>query len=1146
MRTAAVALAGLLSLAAQYPAQAGQCLTSDSPGKICTANDFELVSEELISDPTSCSEGETIPGDIVVRIGIEGNRKETYDVGFFIGDGASSPINGESCTFDSLTPIENVGNPFDGNSGAGPYRDLDSNQCGDADKDDGVIFKDFTLSNVLCQDENNDGALDVKYAITWKQNDEVCDDPTDPANFDLATTSKCINAIGDVAEIPVLPPDPTVPSIRVQKIATPVVINPGGDVDYTVNVANEGPIDVTLDTLMDDRFGDITVVQGNITSTSCTLPQVISPGQVYTCSFNAFPTGAAPSTHTNIVTGSGTGGGDPVSDSGQAFVAIVDIPSGGIGYLVWNDLDADGAKDENEQGIPGVTVNLLNGNGAFLQSRVTDADGYYAFQDLTAGFYQVQVVEDNDIGNPIADLVRTTANNPFEVSLLPTQVVSTANFGYVGAQISLQKDANPQVVNAPGEPVDFTIVITNTGAIPVMVTDLADSQFGNLFDSGSCAPPAVDLAPLETYSCTFTEQVSGSAGDTHTNTAQTVAEDADGNQVFAADDALVGIEDPMDGAIGNLVWLDTNGNGALDEGEQGLNNVTLRLSYDSDDNGSYETVVGDTVTLNSGEYGFIGLNAGNYRLEVTDDNQILNDRYLTNPPEPLDIALTPGQIFADADFGYNDIPKPRIVVFKTPTQYVHQAPSAAVTYRVSVLNIGDTPVRITELVDSRFGALDALDDSTCALNETITTRNTYKCRFTETINGDPLDVHRNRVTAIGTDPNGNVAFDSDPAFIIFVDPSEGAIGDLVWDDLNADGVFDEGEPGIANVTVELFRAGVEVGSTVTDASGNYRFIGLAAGQYEVVVTDTAGVLTGRVLTGGTEPMGITLGIGEIFMDADFGYATAAIELVKEGDRKVLIQPGGDITYTITTRNVGYLDVTLTSLIDDKFGDLNGQGDCRAPLLVPARSSVACSFTAALTGDNGDIHTNTVTANAIDAGNNALMADAYFDVYFVGVDFGAAGYLVWDDENGNGIRETSEPGIASVTLALEVDEDNNGTFERQASTAVTRANGFYAFFPVPTGNWRIRVTDDYGILRGRVLTGGANPNEFDLGGGELYTDANFGYYDIDNPGGVIPPRPEPPDEPEEITTVPLLGLGFLILAILSVGTLSARRRRPRAH
>ncbi|MBN2477368.1 MAG: cadherin-like domain-containing protein [Pirellulales bacterium] len=55
------------------------------------------------------------------------------------------------------------------------------------------------------------------------------------------------------------------------------------------------------------------------------------------------------------------------------------------------------------------------------------------------------------------------------------------------------------------------------------------------------------------------------------------------------------------------------------------------------------------------------------------------------------------------------------------------------------------------------------------------------------------------------------------------------IGDLVWNDLNGDGVQDPREPGIKDATVELFRNSADAGGTVyvatttTNALGRYRF-----------------------------------------------------------------------------------------------------------------------------------------------------------------------------------------------------------------------------------------------------------------------------------------------------------------------------------
>ena len=49
---------------------AAQCLPDLGNGNICTAKDF-ILSEILISGPTSCTEGEIISQPITVRFGIQ-------------------------------------------------------------------------------------------------------------------------------------------------------------------------------------------------------------------------------------------------------------------------------------------------------------------------------------------------------------------------------------------------------------------------------------------------------------------------------------------------------------------------------------------------------------------------------------------------------------------------------------------------------------------------------------------------------------------------------------------------------------------------------------------------------------------------------------------------------------------------------------------------------------------------------------------------------------------------------------------------------------------------------------------------------------------------------------------------------------------
>jgi len=64
----------------------------------------------------------------------------------------------------------------------------------------------------------------------------------------------------------------------------------------------------------------------------------------------------------------------------------------------------------------------------------------------------------------------------------------------------------------------------------------------------------------------------------------------------------------------------------------------------------------------------------------------------------------------------------------------------------------------------------------------------------------------------------------------------GTIGDLVWNDVDGDGLQDADEPGIPDVIVDLFDdAGEILDSQVTDADGGYLFENVCPGVYTVQV-----------------------------------------------------------------------------------------------------------------------------------------------------------------------------------------------------------------------------------------------------------------------------------------------------------------------
>lgn len=68
---------------------------------------------------------------------------------------------------------------------------------------------------------------------------------------------------------------------------------------------------------------------------------------------------------------------------------------------------------------------------------------------------------------------------------------------------------------------------------------------------------------------------------------------------------------------------------------------------------------------------------------------------------------------------------------------------------------------------------------------------------------------------------------------------EGVIGDLVWNDLNGDGIQNDGDnTGIAGAVVYLYdtKTGDQISDPVTtDINGTYKFEGLCAGNYTVKV-----------------------------------------------------------------------------------------------------------------------------------------------------------------------------------------------------------------------------------------------------------------------------------------------------------------------
>jgi uncharacterized repeat protein (TIGR01451 family) len=88
----------------------------------------------------------------------------------------------------------------------------------------------------------------------------------------------------------------------------------------------------------------------------------------------------------NVINGNGPNFNQDEDDHDPEKVIVV----GGLGDTVWKDLDGDGIQDPGEPGVANVIATLTDCRGNVLQTTTTDATGFYFFNNLIPGDYQVQ------------------------------------------------------------------------------------------------------------------------------------------------------------------------------------------------------------------------------------------------------------------------------------------------------------------------------------------------------------------------------------------------------------------------------------------------------------------------------------------------------------------------------------------------------------------------------------------------------------------------------------------------------------------------------------------------------------------------------------------------------------------------------------
>ena len=285
-----------------------------------------------------------------------------------------------------------------------------------------------------------------------------------------------------------------------------------------------------------------------------------------------------------------------------------------------------------------------------------------------------------------------------------------------------------------------------------------------------------------------------------------------------------------------------------------------------------------------------------------------------------------------------------------------------------------------------------------------------------------------------------------------------SIGDFVWGDIDGDGSFDGSDAGLVGVTVylDLNSNGTLDGgepSTVTSASGAYDFTGLATGVYSLRV-DEASLPTGFALTGGANPVAVSLAAGEDYNSGDFGYQQQNATIGDfvwndlDGDG---VQDGGE---------PGLVGVTM--YIDS---NTNGSIDALEPRKITDAAG-AYAFTSLPKGDyEVRVDTTTLISGSVLTSSSAVVSLSLA----AGQDFNTADFG-YREEVDLAVSVTGPAGAVTAgsgveNLEYELTVTNNGP----ASATTLKLN---ELLTLPSGVSLVSATPTQGTITSNVWTVGS--------------------------------------------------------------------------
>lgn len=553
-----------------------------------------------------------------------------------------------------------------------------------------------------------------------------------------------------------------------------------------------------------------------------------------------------------------------------------------------------------------------NNYWAKIKTAVTDANGDYEFIGLDSGYYIIEV-NDSD-GSPAAGTggnsppydfaqtaepdddqssTSTNADAPSQGTFNNTWGVATAilysdqrqinfldqsteetingiNFGYYNDKSTIYgnvwHDVDGDATEDPGDDglSGFTVKLYDDadgdGEIDagesVLATTTTDSNGNYAFTDISHSDGddfIIKVTPPTLLTKVWTETVESTGGTGDLDNEIAIADLTSGSISGSHD---FGYTQKDTSNIGDTLYIDFNGNGILDSGEEGIANVTVYLYKDVDRDGKIDdgvdALIKTDVTDSSGNYLFEDLPNGSYLVKVDTSDSDFPDKTTATADPDINSGSIGDQVWLDAngdgnlDSGETGIPNVVVRLYEDTngngsldvgTDKIVAATATDVNgkYLFTALNAGKYFVDIDET---------SLPGSGLAITTTdpATTLVTLATRTSSVLTADA-----------GYSPSG----------------TSYAIGDFVWYDDDFDGVKDPGEAGIGGVDITV-TDGTSTYTTTTDESGYYIVTGLSNSTSYTISVDTSDINSSFYTTTGGDSQNKTISSADD-MSADFGY-----------------------------------------------------------------------------------------------------------------------------------------------------------------------------------------------------------------------------------------------------------------------------------